>query len=497
MTKKHVFVASLASETNTFSPLPTDIQSFREGFWAPAGTHPSYPTLCSAPFTAAREHAKRGDWKLAEGSAHWAEPGGLITKDAYETLRDTILAEVKNALPLDGILLGLHGAMIADGYEDCEGDLLRRLRALVGGDIPIMAEFDLHLHLTRAKLEHLNLFVAFKEFPHTDFLERARDLTRLAADLLNGKIRPVFSVFDCRMVEVMPTSHEPMKSFINKVKKIEDAHRDLLCISVCHGFMAADVPEVGCKILVMTDNNRAKGDRIARELGEELFSLRGQLMMPVLSVPEGLERADANPSPPTVLADMWDNPGGGVPGDSTFLLHAMLEHGVQDAALASIWDPRAVQTCRAAGEGSRIRLAFGGHSCDLVGEPVKAQVLIKKIQPDAWQSFGESKVSLGTAVVLEVGGTEVILCSHRTQTYSPDVFSNLGIDPAAKRLLVVKSTNHFYAAFSKLTPHILHVSARGCYPSDPKKTNYKNLRRPLWPIDDLSWSDVLACQKDF
>ena len=498
MGRKRIYVAALATETNTFSPLPTNLTSFRQGLFASPGAHPPYPTLCSAPFIAARDYCVRhDDWELLEGSAYWAEPGGLVERGTYEQLRDGLLAEISRHLPLDGILLGLHGAMTAAGYDDCEGDLLTRLRALVGPACPLMAEFDLHLHLTRAKLDNADLFVSFKEFPHTDFLERAEDLVGLAARLLKQEIRPAHSVFDCRMVEVMPTSHEPMTGFLQKVKRLEAAQRDVLCISVGHGFMAGDVPEMGCKIVVMTDNNKTKGDALAQELGEELFALRGRLMMPTYSIEEGLARARRTRGAPVVLADIWDNPGGGVPGDATFILHALLERGERGAALASIWDPQAVKQCLAAGEGASLWLRFGGHSCALVGAPVEARVRIKKIQRDAWQSFGASRVGLGAAVVLECGGVEVILNAARTQIYAPDVFTNLGMDLTEKRVLVVKSTNHFYAAFAKLTPHIYHISAPGCYPSDPKNTSYAKTRRPIWPCDDLSWQEVLACQRDF
>ena len=496
--KKRVYVAALATETNTFSPLPTNLASFHQGLFAPPGAHPPYPTLCSAPFVAARAYcARHDDWQLVEGSAYWAEPGGLIERKTYEQLRDSLLAEVEDHLPLDGILLGLHGAMTAEGYADCEGDLLARLRARVGPTCPLMTEFDLHLHVTRAKLDNTDLLVSFKEFPHTDFLERAEALVHLATRLLKKEIRPVHSVFDCRMVEIMPTSHEPMRGFIQKVKRLEAARNDVLCVSVGHGFMAGDVPEMGCKIVVMTDNNPAEGEALAQELGQELFALRGHLMMPTYSIEEGLARAQRKRGAPIVLADIWDNPGGGVPGDATYVLHALLERGEREVALASIWDPQAVQQCLAAGEGRTLWLRFGGHSCDRVGAPVEAQIKIKKIQPKAWQSFGASRVSLGTAVVLECAGLEVVLNSARTQIYSPDAFTNLGIDLTTKRILVVKSTNHFYAAFAKLSPHIYHISAPGCYPSDPKNTAYARVRRPIWPCDDLSWPAVLAHQKDF
>lgn len=160
-------------------------------------------------------------------------------------------------MPVDAVVLGLHGAMVAQGYDDCEGDSLERVRAIVGSDILVASEFDPHSHLTQKRVENLNIYAAFLEFPHTDFYERGEHVVSLALDALKGKIKPVISTFDCRMIGVFPTSQEPMRSFIDRIKGMHGKD-GILSISVIHGFMAADVPEMGTRILVVTDNDRAK-----------------------------------------------------------------------------------------------------------------------------------------------------------------------------------------------------------------------------------------------
>src|ERR1700688_963223 len=161
-----IFTASLATETNTFSPVPTDRASFEMALCARPGQHPDTPTLCSAPIVALRRRAKLEGFTLIEGTAAWAEPGGLLQRKAYEHLRDEILDQLRTALPVDGVILGLHGAMVAQGYDDCEGDLLDRVRAIVGPTVVVAAELDPHSHLTRKRLANADILAAFLEFPH-------------------------------------------------------------------------------------------------------------------------------------------------------------------------------------------------------------------------------------------------------------------------------------------------------------------------------------------
>ncbi|WP_435103559.1 M81 family metallopeptidase [Arhodomonas sp. AD133] len=477
------FVASIATETNTFSPVYTDMSSFKASLYAPPGEHPETPTLCSAPFIACRRRFAELGWELVEGTAAWAEPGGLVNRATYEGLRDEVLGQLRAAMPVDGVILGLHGAMVADGYDDCEGDLLARVREIVGPGITVAAEFDPHSHLTQKRLDNADLLIAFKEFPHTDFVERADELVELAVQHMRGEIRPERSAFDCRMIEVLPTSIDPMRSFLERVRRIEAEDPAVLSISLIHGFMAGDVPDMGTRVLVITDGAREHGDRLARELGMELFSFRGRARPPYLPPEEAVDRALASDHRPVVLADVWDNPGGGVAGDATLILRELTARGATDVAVGTIWDPVAVQLCRAAGEGAHIRLRFGGKTDEKAGCPYDAWVTVKRVVPDAHQSFGDSRVPLGDAVWVNLDeGIDVILNTVRSQSFSPDLFSNLGIDPRDRHILVIKSTNHFYEAFAAISDEILYVDAGAPYPSDPRTTNYRKLRRPIWPI---------------
>ena len=477
-----IFTAALATETNTFSPICIDRRAFEASLYAPPGKHPETPTLCSAPITVGRQIAVEKGWDVIEGTATWADPAGLVNRRAYEELRDEILEQLRAAMPVDAVVLGLHGAMVADGYEDTEGDFLSRVREIVGPDILVCAELDPHSHLTAKRLAAANFFVYFKEFPHTDFVDRAEDLWRIAIDTLEGRVKPVMSVFDCRMIDVFPTSREPMRSFVDKIMAMERSDAEILSISVIHGFMAGDVPEMGTKLLVVTNNKPDKGSSVARDLGLELFSKRGTFIMPQIDEKQAVSEAMAATSGPVVIADLWDNPGGGTAGDATVILQELLDRGATDTAIGTIWDPMAVQICMAAGEGAEIPLRFGAKSAPGTGNPIDGLVKIIRLVPNAEMRFGESFAPFGDAAHIQLDGIDIILNSTRAQSFDPSLFSVMGIDPTAKKILVIKSTNHFYASFSKIAAEILYCSAGTPYPNNPARTPYRRARKDIWPM---------------
>ncbi len=476
-----VFCASIATETNTFSPLRCDFADFAECFYAPPGDHPETPTLCSAVFTEARKRAIAGEIDLVEGTACWAEPSGLINRETWKRLRDEVLGQLRAAMPVEVVLLGLHGAMIVDGCIDPEGELIARTRQIAGPDAKIGVTFDPHSHLSDARVENADIVTVFKEFPHTDFVRTGADCVRLTLAAARGEISPEIAVFDVRMIDVMQTSVQPMRDFVDKMLATE-ATGEALSLSLIHGFMAGDSPNLGAKMIAITDGDQGQAQKLAGELGREVFGFRGRAHSPFLSPDEALDQALAESKGLVVVADIWDNPGGGVAGDSTILLNRLLKRGIQNVALAPLWDPMAVRLCHAAGEGAVIPLRFGGKTSAHAGPPIDAEVVVLKTQQSAQQSFGESIVPLGNSATIRTAGVEVVLTTNRAQAFAPDLFSNNGIDPLTKTILIVKSTNHFHAAFAPIASSVVYASVDGPYPSDPTKNNYKNLTRAIWPI---------------
>ena len=486
-----IFAASLGTETNTFAPIPTDRRAFAAAYYPP-GTHPDTPTLCSAPIIAARRAAAAGGHTLIEGTATWAEPAGLTGQATYEGLRDEILGQLSAAMPVDVVLFGLHGAMVAHGYDDCEGDLIARARRVAPRAV-IGAELDLHAHLSDLMVENADVIIGFKEFPHTDFLARAEELTALCLRTAAGAVRPVAAVFDCRMIGGYMTSREPGRSFVARLQALERQGQDarggggILSITVIHGFQAADVRDVGTKVLVYADADPAAAAALAERLGRELIGW-GDAGVPVhLKTAEAVAEAIRMPGGPIVLADRWDNPGGGVAGDSTFLIAELLKHPDIPAAAGALWDPQAAAFCIAAGPGAEMPLRFGGKAAATSGTPIDAVVRVRATTEDLVIPFEQSSVSLGAAAAITIGTLDVVLASGRAQTFNPAVFTALGIDLAAKKIVVVKSSNHFHAAFAPIAAGVIYVDCGGPYPPDPARIAYTKIRRPIAPLDPNPW----------
>lgn len=478
-----VFSGSLATETNTFGPMPTGLASFKDRGYYPAGRHPDQMTFFSGPLWAARLRGADKGWELIEGMVAGAQPSGTTTRHAYESLRDELLADLRAALPVDMVLLGLHGAMVADGYDDCEGDLLERVRAIVGRNVVVGAELDPHNHLTPAMVNNADVLIAFKEYPHTDVLERGLELVDLCVAKVDGKLRPIAAVVDCEMIVTMHTSRQPARGFVDRIQALEGKD-GVLSISVSHGFAWGDVSEMGTKVLVYTDNDQAKADALARQLADELISLREALAVNYPAIDASLDEALAFDGGTVILADGADNPGGGAAGDSTFILRRMAERGIVNAAIGPMWDPIAVRIAFDAGIGARLMLRLGGKISPMSGEPIDLDCTVKALKVDmVMTGLANTPMQLGDCALVEAQGIDIVLISLRNQAMGTDVFTQLGCDLEAKKIIVVKSSQHFYASFSKVSQHVIYVSAPGAVTLDLATLPYRKVRRPKWPLD--------------
>jgi microcystin degradation protein MlrC len=280
-----------------------------------------------------------------------------------------------------------------------------------------------------------------------------------------------------------------MRSFVDRIKSLEG--RDgILSVSIAHGFSHADVADMGTRVLVVSDNRKQAGDDLARELGEELRESRGNWAKPALSLEESVSRVLDNNEGTAILAEAADNAGGGAASDNTLVIHELRRRGARSVAIAPVWDAQAVSFCHMAGLGARLPLRFGGKASAGSGPPVDADVEVIGLANDAWQYFGAARVPLGDTAAIRVdgdgeGGIDVILISSRTQAFSTELFTQLGLDPAAYRVLVLKSAQHFAGAFGPLASLIVRGETGGCCPTDPRRHDYTRLARPIWPLDPL------------
>jgi microcystin degradation protein MlrC len=460
------------TETNTFSPLPCGVDLF-----APlAGTLRGEPLYCDI----LQPLMSRG-YDIVGSFNAFAYPAGIVVRAAYETLRDALLADIRAADPLDAVILFLHGAMVADDYDDCEGDLLARVRTIVGSDVIIGVELDLHCHLTQAMVANSDAIVIYKEYPHVDVGARGAELCELVAQTAEGRVRPVSAVFDCRMIDMYYTDRPQTRAFFDRLPALE---RDgVLSVSIAHGFPWADVPDIGTKVLVVADDDPGLAERVARDLGNELIAMRGTGRDPWLCVREAIDVALREPGR-TVLADATDNTGGGAPGDATFLLREMIVRDVPGAAFAALYDPDAVMAAFAIGLGEDGMFALGGRLAPSSGPPlVVAARVVGLARGYGERGLGGPTYPFGDVAALQVGNVRVVLQSLRAQVVGTGVFRALGIDLAALRVIAVKSMHHFAAAYEPIADRIVYVDAPGLLPLDFARIGYTRVPRPLWPLD--------------
>lgn len=479
-----LFIAQFETETNTFAPMPTGWEGFREFGLRRGDGSLVEPAGIGCYLAEIRAMAEADGHEVVESVCTGAQPSGIIQRAVYETLRDQILEDLQAALPVDAVQLFLHGAMVADGYDDCEGDLVARIRAIVGAGVAIGVELDLHCHLTQRLCDAADVIVCFKEYPHTDIVDCARDVYRITMDTVAGRVRPTMGVYDCRMVGLWHTTSEPMLGFVKRMQSLEG--RDgVLSVSFGHGFPWGDVPESGAKVWVITDNDQARADALAAELGAEIWAMRDATRPRYVAPDEAIDQALAISGRPVVLADVADNPGGGAPGDSTFILRRLVDRGVGNYALGCIWDLGAVQIACNAGEGARFPMRIGGKCGVTSGDPVDLIVTVKKILAEHSQYVWNMTWNLGRSVWLQTDdGGDIVLTSIRNQVLAREAFTALGIDLSSKTLIVVKSTQHFHSAFSPIAKEVIYVATPGAISPDFANIPYRHRDLNYWPRVD-------------
>ena len=480
-----LFVAGMAHETNTFSPLPTSKRAFEELMIRPK-TGQGLDRMGDAfGYKDFIRMGEQSQMQVAKSLFCFAQPSAPTVQKDYEELRDEILADLKAAMPVDMVLLMLHGAQMAQGYDDCEGDIIEKCRAIVGPKVAIGVELDLHANVTRKMMDNSTVLMVCKEYPHIDFDKRAEQLFDLCLRAQRGEVKPVMYKFNVPMLGAFPTTREPLRSFVDETAAMEGKD-GILSVSLVHGFSWSDFPEMGASVVVVADGDLDKAKDLATSLGKRFFNMREQIESPRLDLDDALDQAMAEPKGPVVMADRSDNAGGGAAGDSTYVLEAMIRRGIKNAAISMIWDPMAVQSCFDAGVGAVIDLRIGGKSGRFSGMPVDVTAKITALAENPRQFMFGAVAPLGRSAAIHVDGIDIVLNSIRQQTFSPEAFSELGIDPKKRHLLVVKSTQHFHQCFAPIASKIIYVGAPGTLSTNYLQFPYKRMPRPMAPIDKVS-----------
>lgn len=483
-----LYLATCQHETNCFSKIATDLDSFRD-------------SLLIRPSTGGIADVRRalngvvgyGDWvaaaetagiELALGPAAFAQPSAPASSLTWRTLRQAVLDDLIAAGPVDGILMALHGAQIAEDVEDCEADLIEAVRKITGPGPVIGVLLDLHGHVSPSMLA-ADAIIACLEYPHTDFSERALKLFEIVRQAISGGPRPFTVMARAPMLAMHHTTRSPMRDLVSSARSAEVG--DTLAVSLMHGFPWSDCAKAGASAVVVANADRSKAATIAADFASRFLALRSQTRDEHLGVEAAIDAALASPGEgPAVIADASDNPGGGAASDSTWFLSALLARGVDKAGVAIVWDPQSVAAAQAAGPGSTVTLRLGGHSGPLSGRPIEMDARVLAVSDDVRQGgpFERAGRPQGGALV-QVGEVLVVLSGRRQQCVSPDAFATFGVDPTRLRLLVVKSMQHFHAEFAPIARSIHYANGPGSLTFDLASLAYQRLPRPIWPLDPI------------
>jgi len=483
------FLAMFSHETNTFSNIPTDRAQFEarhlnyggEVLEAFQGTGTCLGGMIGA--------AERHGLALAPSVAAAASPAGRVTRDVYRLVKQRMLADLRAGGPWEGALLDLHGAMVPEGLDDGEGDLILAAREVVGSGVPMVVTLDFHTNLSGAMVRGATLLCGYKTYPHVDMADRGDEAAERLLDVVAGRIRPTAAY---RKPPLLPplgsqgTARGPMRRLYDLAGEMERDSR-VVSISVFAGFPFADIPDAGLGIYVATDDDPALAESLAEELARTAWTYRHEFAHEGVPVREAVARALAADGRPILLADMADNTGGGAAGDGTELLRELVRAGARSAVVACLWDPTAVQACLRAGVGSRLTLTVGGKVDDRHGAPLEVTGTVRTLSDGRFVHKGPMMRGLpgrlGPTVVLDVDGVKVILISHRWQTLDPEMIRFVGIDPSGEKILVVKSTIHYRAAFEPIAREIIEVDAPGLSSSSLSRFSFTRVRRPIFPLD--------------
>ncbi|MCX7624205.1 MAG: M81 family metallopeptidase [Thermomicrobium sp.] len=488
MRRPRIAIAELSHETNAFARIRVDL-AFAERCGIARGTAVIDRARDTATVLAGFvDAANMLGFELVPLLAVWITPAGMVTREAYETLVGELLDGLR-AAAVDGVLLSLHGAMVAEHVADADGELLRRVRATLGPQVPVVAVLDLHANISPLMVAHADVLIGYHTYPHVDQRERGRQAGQLLARLLRRELRPAPALVKPPMLPTsqrMTTDRPPMRVLLDRAEAMETDPR-VLDVTVAGGFPPADVPEAGLSVLVTTDSDPFLARQLAEELARLAWDLRHGFLGGVATWDEAAAALRTIERGPLVLVDIADNPWTGGPGDSVELLRFLLGENVRPAALALVRDPEVVAHCFRAGVGATVEVLFGGKTDDLHGPPLRVRGNVRALSDGRYVNAGPMLagvvVDLGRTVVLEVDGIAVLVTERAESPIDLNVFRAHGIEPTEQRVLALKGKGHFRAAFEPIAERVLLVEGPGITGSDLRRLPFRNIRRPIWPLD--------------
>ncbi len=485
MSGYRVVIGSMSHETNTFSTVKTTLCDFR----------PMYGQEIVETLKDTRSGIggyidvfEREGVEYIPTISAGATPAGELCNEDFWGIVNYITGEIKKAGKIDGVILALHGAMVAEGAPEAEGTLLREVKEVVG-DTPVIVTLDLHGLISGSIIENCDAVFGYDTNPHIDMYERGVEAAETLLKAMRGEIKPTVAH---RKLPMLPptinqrTAEGPMVKLLETARQME-AQPGVLNVCLFPAFPYADVQRAGSAVVAVTDNDPDLAQKLADTLGEEMWGLRNEFLKPLTPIAEAVLAAMNAPEGPVVLADVADNPGGGAPGDGTEILRELLRQGATNTGVACIKDPEAVQKAIEVGVKGTLSMKIGGKTDGFHGEPLEVTGTVRTITDGRFIHKAMAvgvPADVGRTAVIDVDGVEVILTERSHAPNDPEIYRRNGIEPTDKKILVLKSRGHFRAAYEPFSKQILEVDAPGLTTPNLGWFTYHNIPRPIWPFDD-------------
>lgn len=491
-----IAIGGLMHESNTFNPLRTDRTAFS------IQTGDEILTIWRAAhhemggFIAG---AEQFGYTLHPTIMAWATPAGPVTDEMLDWWTAELLTRLQQAPSLDGLLLALHGAMVVESFQDGDGEVVRRLRAALGREFPIVVTHDYHANVSELLVAESTALIIYKTCPHVDQRQIGLQAAHLITRIVHGEIQPTQALAKPPMllnIRFHNTSLPPMQPIMDAARALEQEER-VLAASVAAGYQYADVFEMGPSAVVVTDNDPERAQQEAERLGNLLWHMRERLVFTLPEAREAVQIAMAEAHTahkPIILVEMGDNIGGGSAGDSTIILEELLRQQAQGWVVV-LTDPEAVKECVEAGIGTEIRLRVGGKTDQWHGTPVDVDGRVRSLHDGRYEEReprhgGKRFHDQGMTAVLEiadprgVANSYLVLTSKREPPFSLQQILSVGITPAYQKILVVKAAVAFRAAYEPIAGPIIEVDTPGLTAVNPQRFTYRYVRRPLWGLED-------------
>ncbi|MBC8230533.1 M81 family metallopeptidase [bacterium] len=487
-----IAIGGIMHESNTFSSVRTDRAAFESGNLVVGDEILNVWGEAHHEVSGFIQGAQVYGYTLHPTLMASATPSGPVTDSALDELVDELICRIKAAQKLDGLLLALHGAMVTESYPDGDGEVLRRLRAELGTDFPIVTTLDHHANVSEQMVALSTALVIYKTNPHIDQRQRGLQAAEILMRIVRREVNPTQALAKSPMIFNIlhqNTNKEPMRSILREAEQLEEIPA-VLAANVAAGYPYADVYEIGPSVVVVTDNDLQLAQKEAERLSNIFWNVRNQLEINLPDAAEAVRQARQSLEHPIVLVEMGDNIGGGSPGDSTFILSELLRQKA-DGFVVVLCDAEAVTKCIQSGVRGNVYIAVGGKSDNFHGSPVQIRGRVRLIHDGYYEETeprhgGQRYYDQGLTAVVEIDGPSMIVLTSKPQVpFSLHQLLNLGIYPEQMKIIVVKAAIAYRAAYEPIAGKIIEVDTTGLTAVNPLHFTYQNVRRPLFPLDAI------------